>query len=296
MRRLLALLSLCVAAGAADAAPRERHVTLSKLTKLTLNIYPGLGTRFIFPFILDEAETKDSLVPFTLVITNPAFTHAREKGRNSLVVKTDAQGGLVASNMFVSVGGYQITVELRSTKDIDSHYTDVVFDLGKEEQETLIQRGVAQRTKALDSQYQQKLDDLDKTADRRAMSRVGALALQRPRSTNIKEEATKKLTNGDRMLLFVDEVLQYGPYNVYVFELESDSNTQGFSIIDAKLSNIDPDTKHESFFDSAMEVPPRVLPGAAVKGVLTTLENRTNPKSTLKLQVVTDKGTLEAQW
>ena len=44
---------------------------------------PDLGTRFSFPFILDE---QDSYVPFTLNITNPAFVNGREKGRNYFVI------------------------------------------------------------------------------------------------------------------------------------------------------------------------------------------------------------------
>jgi len=35
---------------------------------LTVEIVPDLGTRFIFPFVLDE---QDTYVPFTLNITNP---------------------------------------------------------------------------------------------------------------------------------------------------------------------------------------------------------------------------------
>lgn len=296
MRRMILSLIILLLPALGHAAPKERHVTLSKLTKLTVHIYPGLGTRFIFPFVLDEADTKDSLVPFTLVITNPAFSQIREKGRNSLVVKTDAAGKYVAGDMFVTVGGYEITVELRSTTSIDEHYTDIVFDLGDKERENLIQRGIAQRTKALEQQYQQKIQELEKTADRRAMARVGALALQKPHSSNIKEEGRLKLTNGDTITLYVDEMLQYGPYNVYVFELESRSKTQGFAVIDAKLSNFDPQTKHETFLDAATEMPARIMPDSMMRGTLTTMQDRADPKSVLKLQVVTDKGTLEAQW
>ena len=87
MRRVFVLLAVLHAAlivsFSARAEPRVKHVTLTQETTLVIELVPDLGTRFVFPFVLDE---QDEYVPFTSTITNPAFASIREPGRNSFVV------------------------------------------------------------------------------------------------------------------------------------------------------------------------------------------------------------------
>lgn len=281
----------------AQAAPKNRNVVLAKHTTITVEIVPDLGTRFIFPFVLDE---QDEYVPFTLNITNPKFVSKREPGRNSFVVTIPPQEGGRApqyyGNLFVTVAGYAITVELRSTTDLTKHYSDVTFELGNAERENLIQKGIAQRTKALEAEYKKKFDDLEKLADLKAMSRVGVIAQKSPSTKRIKEEQKLTLKNGDNITLFVDRALTYEPYTIFTFQIDSDSNTQGVTILDAKLFGLDPDTKQPRPIESGKDVPPRIPPRESVNGVLTTLDTSLNPKEILKLVVLTDKGEVSAQW
>ena len=105
---------------------------------------PTLGTRFSFPFILDE---QDAYVPFTLNITNPSFVNTREKGRNYFVITAPARAeGTMLGNVFVSVAGYEISIELRTTNDLSKQYSDIDFNLTNEAREDLIQQSIAQRT------------------------------------------------------------------------------------------------------------------------------------------------------
>jgi hypothetical protein len=295
--RALVCLGLVIVAGVADAAPRVKPVTLARHTTLTVDIVPDLGTRFIFPFVLDE---QDEYVPFTLNITNPAFVSKREPGRNSFVVTIPpTSGGRTAQyygNLFVTVAGYEISIELRSTTDLNRHYSDINFELSDAERETLIQKSIAQRTKVLEAEYKKKMDTLDQLADLKAMGKVGVIAQHSPSTKRIKEEQALVLKNGDKIKLYVDKELIYSPYHIISFEVDSDSNTEGVTILDAKLFGINPDTKQPRPIESAKDVPPRIPPRETVNGIITTLDGALNPSEYVKLVVLTDKGEIAAQW
>lgn len=295
--RLLSYLALCsflFAINTAYAEPRAKSVELHKRTTLTVYVVPDLGTRFSFPFILDE---QDSYVPFTLNITNPAFVNGREKGRNYFVITAPVRSeGSMLGNVFVSVAGYEISVELRTTNDLSKHYSDIVFTLTNEAREELIQQSIAQRTAALEQEYKKKFEELDATAEQKAIARVGRLAIKKPDTKRIKEESRLKLPNGDSIVLYVDQVVNYDPYAIYLFNVEADSGSKGLTILDAKLFSVDADTKQVRPIESAKDVPTRVQPNQEVQGAITVLGSALNPNNLLRLQVVTDKGMVEAQW
>lgn len=295
MKSFLLTLLLCLVVQTAAATPRVKPITLDKHTTMTIAIAPGLGTRFIFPFVLDES---DQFVPFTLNITNAAFESIREKGRNSFVVRLNpkAAGQDQHGNLFVTVAGYEITVELHTTRDTSQNISDIEFKMSNAAREDLIQQGIAQRTQSLEAEYKKKFDDLDKLADQKSIARVGVLALKDPSKTRIKEESKLTLPNGDTLTLYVDSAITYEPYTIFTFELSTDSSTQGLSILDAKLFSIDTDKKVVRPVDAAKDVPQRLTPGTDVRGVITALDSTLNPSELLKLQVLTDKGTVEAQW
>ena len=295
--RLLSYLALCsflCAINTAYAEPRAKSVELHKRTTLTVYVVPDLGTRFSFPFILDE---QDSYVPFTLNITNPAFVNGREKGRNYFVITAPVKSeGSMLGNVFVSVAGYEISVELRTTNDLSKHYSDIVFTLTNEAREELIQQSIAQRTAALEQEYKKKFEELDAAAEQKAIARVGRLAIKKPDTKRIKEESRLKLPNGDSIVLYVDQVVNYDPYSIYLFNVEADSGSKGLTILDAKLFSVDADTKQVRPIESAKDVPTRVQPNQEVQGAITVLGSALNPNNLLRLQVVTDKGMVEAQW
>ncbi len=295
--RLLFYFALCLvlfAINTAHAEPRAKSVELHKRTTLTVYVVPDLGTRFSFPFILDE---QDSYVPFTLNITNPAFVNGREKGRNYFVITAPVRSeGSMLGNVFVSVAGYEISVELRTTNDLSKHYSDIVFTLTNEAREELIQQSIAQRTAALEQEYKKKFEELDATAEQKAIARVGRLAIKKPDTKRIKEESRLKLPNGDSIVLYVDQVVNYDPYAIYLFNVEADSGSKGLTILDAKLFSVDADTKQVRPIESAKDVPTRVQPNQEVQGAITVLGSALNPNNLLRLQVVTDKGMVEAQW
>jgi len=285
---------LLVIGSIAQAEPKIKEVLLHPRTTLSVEIVPDMGTRFSFPFILDE---DGGYVPYTLTLTNATFLNKREAGRNFFVITADKTGGKeVYGNIFLAVAGYEITVELRTTTNINKHYSDIVFKLTDEDRENLIQKAIAQRTKAMEDEHQRKMDVLEMLADNKAMMKVGRLALSRPQSTSVNEVGELELPNGDAVTLFVDEVVTYDPYDVIVFEIESDSYTQGATVLDVKLFAVNADTGTMRVVTTGNDVPPRVNPGEFVRGSITMMRNELGEKESLKLAVQTDKGPVEAKW
>ena len=293
MKKIILAALIALLPHIAMATPRVQKVTLHEHTSLTVYLMQNLGSRFIFPFILDE---QDSYVPYTSQITNPAFAYQRDPGRNSFVVSMPSGNINQVGNMFVTVAGYTITIELRTTNDPTKIYSDYEFVLTNEQRENLIQKGIQQRTQALEAEYKKKFADLDKLADQKAIARVGVLAMSEPTHTSIKEENKLALANGDKLSLYVREGVTFGGYTTFAFEVSTNSDSQGARILDAKLFSVNSDTKLARPIETANELPQRLQPNDVVKGYMTTLDNTLNPKELLKLQVLTDKGMLEVTW
>ncbi|MCP5007563.1 MAG: hypothetical protein GY941_27055, partial [Planctomycetes bacterium] len=134
MRSLLLMFllipNIAFSAGNLKVVPKLKKVELKQFTQLNVQLVADLGTRFIFPFILDEA---DDLVPFTLDITNPLFISTRHTGRNSFTVEVDppAEGGQLPTylgNMFITAAGYNISVVLSTTNSLKNHVSDYQFE------------------------------------------------------------------------------------------------------------------------------------------------------------------------
>ena len=90
----------------AQAKPLSNDVDLKELTTLTLKFYPGMGTRFMFPFVLDK---DNDYVPYTNNNTNDQvfIPIQRQEGRNFFVIAVPPEhlGKNDVGNMFVTVAG-----------------------------------------------------------------------------------------------------------------------------------------------------------------------------------------------
>ena len=257
-----------------------------------------MGTRFTFPFLLDN---DDNYVPYTNDNTNSGvfIPLMRQKGRNFFVITVPPEHVLTdhdIGNMFITVAGYQISVEMRSTKKRSAHVTDVRFLMGEKAREDLIQHAIAQRAKALEQSYKDKFDQLDVMTEQRALAKVGMLALTTPDETRIKEEAVLELKNGDETVLFVDMVLDYPEYSIYKFDIENDSSSNHVVIRDAKLFLIDENSGKKIPLDTAKQIPKRVEPRGMATGVLVVDKNTVDDNKALLLEVLTDGGSIQAVW
>lgn len=292
----LACILILLSATASAVTPKIKHVALEEFTTLTLKVVPDLGVRFVFPFVLDE---QDDYVPFTLNITNPMFNHDRKDGRNSFVVTVPPppDGGQIPtyhSNMFVTVAGYNISVTLTTTSDLAQHVSDVVFDLTDTAREDLIQEAVEKRIKAIKDEYTAKESALDNIARDMALKRIGGLALGGSSRKRINEESTMTTVGGDRLVLYLDDLRQYGEFHLVSYEVENDS-TEPLRVNDAVLFLID-ETGIEQRINTANTVNAKIDAESTVRGVIVTDDARILDGKHIKLSVLTDQGPLEVKW
>ncbi len=283
------------------AEPKTKTVILKRITQLTVNILPDMGSHFIFPFILDE---NDSEIAFSSVSTNKLFKTDRKPNRNSFVVLIDQtqvpeeylgrELPQYYGNLFLVAGGYNVTIELRTTNDIKKHYTEYVFKLGELEEELLIQKMVQNRMAALEKEYQERLDKVDELAEDKVITKLGELAAKEPKIRNIKE--IKKLSTDDGpIILKVDRALQYGRFTSYAYTLENMTNkalsVTGIEILEHNKEN---DTKNE--IHSVRELPPRLMADQIFDGVISINSTHLNPDEYLTMRVTTNKGEINATW
>ena len=294
----LLLIALLTVSTASTAKPIHMDIELKQLTTLVLNFYPGMGTRFTFPFLLDN---DDNYVPYTNDNTNSGvfIPLKRQKGRNFFVITVPPEHASMdhdIGNMFITVAGYQISVEMHSTKSRTDHVSDVRFLMGEKAREDLIQHAIAQRSKALEQSYKDKFTQLDVMTEQRAIAKVGMLALSDPQETNIKEEAVLELKNGDETVLYVDKVIDYPGYSIYKFDIENDSSANHVAVQDAKLFLIYENSGKKISLDAAKQIPKRVEPRGMATGVLVVDKTRVDDNKQLMLEVLTDGGSVQAVW
>ncbi len=278
------------------AGLRQRHVVLKKYTTLTVRIVPGLGTRFLFPFGLDRTGRH---VPFTLDLTNPGVLAApRAPGRNFFIVtaRPGTAGRRRYGTLFVTVAGYELSIELRTSARRAADASDVIFDLGPKARAGIIRRAVARRTRALEARYRRQVARLDRKVAARTRARIGVLALDRPQRRRIEQETQARLPGGDRVALYVRESLSFGPYTVFVFRLRNESVAHRLRVENAELFQIDAGSGRAQPLPAPPRRPRRIAPGGQGRGVLTIARARLDARDRLRLEVLTNRGALEAQW
>ena len=277
-----------------QAAPKILHVKLKQETKLTVHIPRNFGTKFRFPFILDQ---DDAFIPYSSFVTNPAFLIQRKDGYNFFIVQLhpEAKPGVYRGNLFANVADRHITIELVSDGSMKKHYTDIAFSLPDDVHEELVQEGVKRRTKALEEEFRLKSVNIDKAAVDRALAMVGVLGLHDPASRNIKEESQAELSTGEEVTVFVDRRLTYGPYSIFVFDIENSSHSIVLKPKDVKLFAVGKGNTRRRI-NGAYELPPIINPREEGRGVFTVKHINLNSEEKLALVFHSDQVQIETIW
>ncbi len=293
-------LCLFVSSVQADSAPIQptiKNVKLEPFTTLNVALVPDLGTRFVFPFVLDEG---DDIVPFTLDVTNPLFIPKRHNGRNFFTIEVDPpeDGGgvpMYLSNLFVSVGGYHLSIVLSTTTDLRKHVSDYVFELSDAAREDLIQQAIKKRTSGLEESYKKKQLELDRKADEIALRKIGLLAMHKPSTRKIKEEAMLELPTGERVELYLDEVLVYDK-KFYVFRYEITNDTADVLRVSDAALFIKSDSGVYQKITGANSIIPRIEVGETARGFFASDSVLLKRDVNIKFSAVTSQGNVEAVW
>ena len=287
----------------ADAAPKIKRIELQAFTQFTLDMVPDLGTRFIFPFVLDEESDN---IPFTLKMTNPVFTHQRVPGRNFFVVElppmsqpntTNPVSPVYLGNLFINAGGYNITVLLRSSNKTANHITDVVFELSDESRQRLIQDAVDEQLLLMTANFKEKERALDTQAHQIALRKIGRLVLEGGDTDRIAEENTFDLRDGSQAIVVVNRLQRYADFRIVTYELFYDGEQDEDLIIrDVQLYGEKSGAGTNQLIPSVFKLRPRLQTGESVSGFVATDQPDLAGFTQFTLAFITSQGNFEMIW
>jgi len=268
---------------------------LEAFTRLTLDIVPDYGTQLVFPFVLDGMEP-------VLEINNTnktGFTAEHKEGQNTILVtaKSPKAGGQAPDYrglLFVTVGGYRVAIELRTTSRVSKNLAEVIFDLSPEKRDYLITEAVKRRTAQLDQDYQARAASLDDRVEAKALNLVADLAFSRPSTVRVKTAADVTLQDNISVEVYADEWKIYGSFAILVFELKNRSAHQ-IAINMASVTSI-AEGGESRVTNGALKCNKTLKADSKIRCSLTTRNRSIVDADRLTLGVNTDRGAIHLAW
>ena len=137
---------------------KVQQIPLLEQTQFTLKVVPKLGTRLIFPFILDNSELKP---PLNYKLTNSNdFAVARNlatlAGQNVFLITASGGKGAIGK-LYMSIAGYHIAINLVVSGLVDDHISDIYLQLATDDREFLMEREIDRIKKNLSKSYQNRI-------------------------------------------------------------------------------------------------------------------------------------------
>ncbi len=286
---------------APEIKPGFIPVRLEEFTTLQLDIMPHAGTQLIFPFELDNPFLKPAL---KIRLTNgkgfqvPSDDNALDtyvSGKNTITIvgKANEKNAVLLGNLFINVGGYNISIALRTTYHVSKHSPNIVFEEDDEARNHMVESMVRERTKYYEEKLAKIKEDNEKSLDDSSLIHLAKVARMKKKIVKFKEEGSITL-NGNRIVVFADQIQSYGDlYHSFLFELENKSSN------DFRISGIDIIVYNEGGEHSllgSMDCADRIESGQNTKCVFTTSKGILKDNGKMKIVLKTDRGVGEFSW
>ena len=280
----------------ASIQPRFKEITLASQLPLVVTVPPDHGVRLIFPFALEE-DSGD--VPFAMIPTNPVFRTERPKGRNTIVISYPPQqsgsaDAVYQGNLFINVAGYNLSILLKTSLNMTDYYSDIVFTLDPEAEAALFKERLNIARQQLQQDYEARQRQLDEQASQMAMANIGWLAMNKPVSESVKQEKRVDLDNGDKVSVYVDQLISYGSYHTFVLELENDSLDTPLVVEDARIFGLNSE-KREIPVPVVYRIASRIGPRDTARGAITT-DQGLDAYAHYKVVLLTSRGQVDVIW
>lgn len=305
MKKLL-LLTMFLAANAfagPKITPQFKHVELKEFTSMQLSILPDAGTQLIFPFELDNPDLTPTLkIRLTNkngfdVPTDGESIKALLKGQNTIsilgVPNANNPGAEYVSNLFINIGGYNLSIALKTTYDTTEHVSNIIFNVDDKTREHMIESAVKRKTKELEKEHKEKLAKIDQEAKKQSLKHIAVMARQSPSSTNYKE-SENIIIDKNRIQLFADKLTEFGEYKVLLFEVANKSSgdftIENLSLIAKKEGDI------EEKINGSFNCESRLNADSTNYCSFSTLSHTIKEALRLELKISTDRGQGAMSW
>jgi len=300
---IIFLVSFNVDAATPKITPDFKSVKLTEFTKLVLGVFPDAGTQLVFPFTLDNPDLSPTL---KIKLTNangfdvPTTNNDLKlmiTGQNTLTiigkVNENAPSAKYIGNLFINIGGYHLSILLKTTHKASEHVSNIVFDIDESERLHMIESTIKKHTKELDIKYQNRLKDLDQMAMDKSLSKLAAFTMMDYKTTNFKEDTTIKIDESN-IDIFVDKLQTYeNVYDVLFLEIDNNSN-KDFKIEGIDISIIEDKNKNKligSYFcDASLEA------DTSIKCRFTTTKINMGSARKINISLRTNRGIGEYEW
>ena len=203
---LVGLLSVSSCLAAFDGKVEE--VELREHTQFTLRLVPRLGTRLVFPFLLDDANLKP---PLNYKLTNAIdFSVTRDlgllAGQNVFLI-TCSERDKSIGKLYMSIGGYNLAINLVISHEVKDHISDIFLVLGEDDRNFLINQEIEKIKQQLQNLYHAKYENRQ-GAD---YEQLALLLLKRARRKNIKQLYYGSKESFQTADIFLDKFIYQAP-------------------------------------------------------------------------------------
>lgn len=307
--KYLTLFFLCMFSfqtSAIDVKPDFEDVELKEFTSLNIEVMPDVGTQLIFPFLLDNPELLPDLKislsnsnGFAIDALDNNKSDESTEGQNTIVItanRAKSEGNptpVYLGNLFITIGGYNLSIALKTTYDVREVVTNYRFNVSEEDRKHLVEHAVNRHKNLLDKQYQEQLEDLDTRARKMSLGKLSALALMKPRYTAYRLD-DDLLINGERLVIGVDEFTSYGSeFHVLTFDVEN------FSSRDFMISSLSISGSFEGVdrvLNGDFECPESIKSDGRYHCAFATLDGSFINADSLSLSFSTDRGLGVFKW
>jgi len=163
---------------------RVEEIELREHTQFTLRLVPHLGTRLVFPFLLDDANLKP---PLNYKLTNAIdFSVTRNlellAGQNVFLITCSDRDKSIGK-LYMSIGGYNLAINLVISYQVEDHISDIFLVLGEDDRNFLINRETEKIKQQLQNLYHTKYENKQGAN----YEHLAVLLLKRARRKNIKQ-------------------------------------------------------------------------------------------------------------
>lgn len=302
----LAMLLISVKGNTLEVVPKFQSVELKEFTSLNLEIVPHLGTQLVFPFKLGNPDLDPPLKIRLSSSNGFKVPHAKDDlqtyvlDQNTISIiglpyEGEVQGEhpIYLGNLFITVGGYNLSIALKTTYSTSKHVSNIVFELSDTDRNHLIERAVKRRLADLEKRHQEKLDGLGDRAKQESLVHIAAMATKKETEVRFKEE--EDMTIGDaRLTAYIDRVVSYGnEYHVLLFELENPSSYD-YQIGAIRVSVVD--GSNESPVRGALDCKELLEADSVIRCSLATTDSALLTSKKAKFRIETDRGAGEFSW
>lgn len=276
-----------------------KHVELKEFTTLQLNVIPDVGMQLIFPFLLDDPLLSPQI---KIDLTNeggftvPAISQHKMviPDQNTITIIANPNQSATIGTLFINVGGYNISIALRTVFNVKDMSPNVIFEISEDERNHLITHTVERYKKALKAEHDEAMAKVEERARDMALAYVGEVALAYPKTKRFISEFPIALESG-RIIFFADRMLEYNNFSVLAFEIQN-VNSHDINIMDISLIGYENKKDTGKNIRGNFLCAETIAKGATIKCSFTSTAPLAQLAQSLEISVTTDIGTGKGKW